>query len=127
MSIFNFCPLISCQKGNTEKLEKIHFRALKFIFQDFNSFYNILPEKVEQLPYTYYFKIVYGLSRPYFKDFICLKDTAYTFRFPNLLDLTRPKNTRFGTNSFRFQTAKLWNSCRKRQEKLLILTHSGHS
>ena len=47
MSNFNFCPLIwhFCSKGNTEKLEKVHFRALKFIFQDFNSSYEILLEK----------------------------------------------------------------------------------
>ena len=41
MSIFNFCPLIwhFCSKPNTEKLEKINYRALKFVFQDFTSSY----------------------------------------------------------------------------------------
>ena len=47
MSNFNFFPLIwhFFSKGNTEKLEKVHFRALKFIFQDFNSTYDILLER----------------------------------------------------------------------------------
>ena len=47
MSNFNFCHLIwhFCSKGNTEKLEKVHFRALKFIFQDFNSTYYIILER----------------------------------------------------------------------------------
>ena len=37
MSTFNFCPLVwhFCSKSNTEKLERIHFRALKFIFSRF--------------------------------------------------------------------------------------------
>ena len=40
MSIFNFCPLIwhFCS-NNIEQLEKINFRALKFVFQDFQSIY----------------------------------------------------------------------------------------
>ena len=44
MSNFNFCPLIwhFCSKTNSHKLEKIHFRALKFTFQDFNSSYETL-------------------------------------------------------------------------------------
>ena len=44
MSTFNFCPLVwhFCSKTNTEKLERIHFRALKFIFQDFVATYENL-------------------------------------------------------------------------------------
>ena len=44
MSNFNFCPLIwhVCSKRNTDKLDKVHFRALKFIFQDFDSSYETL-------------------------------------------------------------------------------------
>ena len=98
MSNFNFCPLIwhFCPKGNTEKLEKVHFRALKFIFQDFNSTYDILLERagsttlhLSRLRFLAIetFKIVYGLSPLYLKDFICLKQTSYNFRYTNLLDL----------------------------------------
>ena len=81
MSNFNFCPLIwhFCSKGNTEKIEEVHFRALKFIFQDFNSTYDILLEKAG--PTTLHlsrliflaietFKIVYGLSPPYLKGYL---------------------------------------------------------
>ena len=121
MSNFNFCPIIwhFCSKGKTEKLEKVHFRALKFIFQDFNSTYDILLERagsttlhLSRLRFLAFetFKIVYGLSPPYLKDFICLKQTSYNFRYTNILDLPRPKSTRYGTNSFRFQAVKLWNS-----------------
>ena len=84
MSNFNFCPLIwhFCSKGNTEKLEKIHFRALKFIYQDFNSNYEVLLEKAGsttlhlsrlRMLAIETFKIVYGISLSYLKDFICFK------------------------------------------------------
>ena len=128
MSNFNVCPLIwqLCSKGNTEKLEKIHFRALKFIFQDFNSSYDILLEKAGTT--TLYlcrlrcwaietFKIVYGLSPSYLRDFVCLKE-CYNFRCTNLLELPRPKSRRFGSNSFRFQAAKLWNSLSEQARKI---------
>ena len=129
MSNFIFCPLIwhFCSKGNREKLEKVHFRALKFIFQDFISTYDILLERagsttlhLSRLRFLVIetFKIVYGLSPPYLKDFICLKQTSYNFRYTNLLDLPRPKRTRCGMNSFRFQAAKLWNSLPEEARKI---------
>ena len=44
MSIFNFCPLVwhYCGKGNTDKLDKLQFRALKFVYQYFTSSYENL-------------------------------------------------------------------------------------
>ena len=38
-SNFNYCPLVwhFCSKTNTEKLEKIQFRALKVVFCDYES------------------------------------------------------------------------------------------
>ena len=129
MSNFNFCPLIwhFCSKGNTEKLEKIHFRALKFIYQDFNSNYEVLLEKAGsttlhlsrlRMLAIETFKIVYGISPSYLKDFICLKQTSYNFRYTNLLEVPRPKSTKYGTNSFRFQAAKLWNSLPEEARKI---------
>ena len=56
------------------------------------------------------FKIVCGDSPPFLQDFIVKKDTSYNFRYTNLLELPRPKSTRFGINSFHYQAAKLWNA-----------------
>jgi hypothetical protein len=48
----NFCPLAwhFCGESNTEKLEKIQERALRFIYNDSDSSYENLLEK-SQLPY----------------------------------------------------------------------------
>ena len=129
MSNLNFCPLIwhFYSKGNTEKLEKIHFSAVKFIFQDFNSSYDILFEKAGTITLHLCrlrclaietFKIVYGLSPSYLRDFVCVKEFSYNFRYTNLLELPRLKSTRFGSNSFRFQAAKVSNSLPEQARKI---------
>ena len=129
MSIFNFCPLIwhFCSKSNTEKLEKINFRALKFVFQDFNSSYEDLIFKAGSTTLHLArlrtlaietFKVVYGLSPTYLQEFLCFKDSSYNFRYSNLLEIPRTKSTRYGTNSFRFQAAKLWNSLPEEARKI---------
>ena len=43
-SNFNYCPLVwhFCNKTNTEKLEKLQLRALRIVFNDFNSSYSDL-------------------------------------------------------------------------------------
>ena len=44
MSNFNYCPLVwhFCGEVNTKKIEKIQERALRFIYQDYNSSYDTL-------------------------------------------------------------------------------------
>ena len=47
-SNFNYCPLVwhFCSKANTEKLEKLQYRALRIVFNDYNSSYESLLNKV---------------------------------------------------------------------------------
>ena len=44
LSNFNFCPLSwhFCSEANTNKIEKIQERALRFIYNDYNSTYESL-------------------------------------------------------------------------------------
>ena len=135
MSIFNFCPLIwhFCSKPNTVKLEKINYRALKFVFQDFTSSHEDLIFKAGTTTLHLSrlrtlaietFKIAYGLSPTYLKEFICFKDSSsYNFRFTNLLEIPGTKSTRYGTNSFRHQAAKLWNSLPEEARKIISFNH----
>ena len=135
MSIFNFCPLIwhFCSKSNTEKLEKINYRALKFVFQDFSSSYEelILKAGTTTLHLSRLrtlaietFKIAFVLSPTYLKEFVCFKDaSSYNFRYTNLLEIPRTKSTRYGTNSFRHQAAKLWNSLPEEARKITSFSH----
>ena len=67
------------------------------------------------------FKIVYGQSPQYLQDFISIKDTSYNFRYTKLLEKPRTKSARYGTNSFRFQAANLWNSLPEDARKITSL------
>ena len=91
MSIFNFCPLVwhYCGEGNTDKLEKLHIRALKFVYQDFTSSYeNLLIRadtyslnvKIIRLIVLEVFKIISGDRPPYLSKLIIRKETQYSCR-----------------------------------------------
>ena len=41
--------------------------------------------------------------------YVSRKESFYYFRYTNLLNILRTRNARFGTNTFTFQVAKLWN------------------
>ena len=47
ISHFNYCPLVwhFCGATNTKKLERIQFRALRFVFLDFESDYETLLDR----------------------------------------------------------------------------------
>ena len=49
ISNFNFCPIVwhFCKKSNTQKLERVHYRALRFVFADFESDYESLLKKCD--------------------------------------------------------------------------------
>ena len=48
-SNFNFCPIVwhFCSKANTNKLEKLQYRALRIVYNDYTSSYESLQEKVK--------------------------------------------------------------------------------
>ena len=134
MSILNFCPLIwhFCSKSNTDKLEKNDFRALKFVFQDFNSSYEDLILKAGSTTLhlsrlrtlvTETLQVAYGLFPTYLQESVCFKDSSYNFMYTDLLEIPRTKSTRYGTNSFRYQAAILWNSLPEEARKITSFNH----
>ena len=132
----SFCPLVwhFCSKTNTGNVRKIHFRALKFIFQDFDTSYENLIfragttslhlSRLRGLALET-FKIIYENSPDYLKHFITQKASSYSFSYTNLLNLPRVRSSRYGTNSFSFQAAKLWNHYLKKLGKSPFLTLSN--
>ena len=137
MSTFNFCPLVwhFCSKSNTEKLERIHFRALKFIFQDFEASYDDLINRAGTTTLHLSrlrglaietFKIIYGKSPVYLQNFMSLKNSNYNFRYTNLLDIPRVRSTKYGNDSFSFQAAKLWNDLPEEARKITSFNTFKH-
>jgi hypothetical protein len=91
-----FCPLAwhFCSKANTIKLEKIQERALRFIYEDYNSTYEELLHiaKVPSLQIRRMrimalecFKILHKLSPPCLNDLVVLKNSKYSFRYSNIV------------------------------------------
>ena len=75
-SNFNYCPVswIFCGKRNSDKLEKVNERALRFVFLDRSSTYSELLRRGGFLSLSQYhlkhmaievFKCVHGLNPPY--------------------------------------------------------------
>ena len=120
LSNFNFCPLAwhFCSKTNTKKLEKIQERALRFIYSDYDSTYEQLLI-IANVPSLYIrrmrtmaietFKILYRTAPPCLHDIVQFKNTKYSFRYSNIVDVPRIRTEKFGKQSLRYSAAVLWN------------------
>ena len=120
-SNFNYCPLVwhFCSKSSTDKLEKLQYRALRLVFNDFSSSYEALLEKANmptlhigriRLIAIETFKILHKLSPVYLHDLVSYKESSYSFRYDNLVDLPRVRTTRYGKSTFCYEAAGVWNS-----------------
>ena len=80
-SNFNYCPLVwhFCSKASTDKLEKLQYRAVSLVFNDFTSSYDDLLTKANMLTLHINrirtmaleaFKILYKMSPKYLHDLI---------------------------------------------------------
>ena len=120
-SNFNFCPLIwhFCSKANSYKLEKLQHRALRITFNDFNSSYETLLNKAN-MPTLHLtrirtmaietFKCIYKISPPYLHDLVTLKNSSYSFRYNNTVEVPNFKTDSYGRKSFSYEATQIWNS-----------------
>ena len=145
-SSFNFCPLVwhFCSKTSSAKMEKLQYRALRLVFNDFDSSYETLLERVNmptlhisriRLIAVETFKILHKMSPVYLQDLLSYKNSIFSFRYDNLVDVPRVCTTKYGKSSFCYQAAGVWNSLpndlRKVEDlkefKRLVNTWSGSS
>ena len=52
---------------------------------------------------------MYKLSPPCLNDLVVLKNSKYSFRYSNIVEIPRVKITTYGKNSFKYTAAVLWN------------------
>ena len=145
-SNFNYCPLVwhFCSKTSSAKMEKLQYRALRLVFNDFDSSYETLLEKVNmptlhvsriRLMAIETFKIVHKMSPVYLHDLLSYKNSTYSFRYDNLVDVPRVRTTKYGKSTFCYEAAQVWNSLPNNLRKVddfkefrrLISTWSGPS
>ena len=120
LSHLNFCPMAwhFCSQGSTSKMERIQERALRFIYNDYQCSYEDLLHRAN-LPTLEIkrmrtmaiecFKIIHDLSPNCLSDLVTLKNSSYSFRYSNILDVPRVRTSTYGKIAFKYAAAVLWN------------------
>ena len=120
-SNFNYCPVswIFCGKKNSDELEKLQERALRFVYLDRTSTYAELLTRGGFLSLSQYrlkhmaievFKCIHGLNPSYLNGLFTKKEMVYDLKDKNKT-VQPPWNTKkYGFRSFRYYGSKLWNA-----------------
>ena len=120
-------------KENSNKLEKLQERAPRIVFDDFSTSYEILCERANTLPLSFYrirfFGIicVNGFNPTYLNDLFTAQSNDYHLRDSSRLIQPKFNTFKFGFKSFKYFGAKLWNVLLidiKRSESLSIFKRS---
>ena len=119
MSQFNYCPLVwhFCKPGDTHKMERIHERALRFIYNDYTTNYTELLlnngesalylKRVRTMAHEIY-KAINDISPKYSKEMLSFRSNP--MRRPLDLYVPRVNQITFGYRSYAFEAPSLWNS-----------------
>ena len=121
LSNFFYCPLIwmFCRKGDMSRINRIHKRALRTIYNNFDFSLDELLEldnsctihqKHLQFLMIEVFNSINHNNPELMWDLFCSKDQPYHLRNQNLLKLPTAKTTKYGTNSLIFRGSLIWNS-----------------
>ena len=121
-------------KKDSDKLDLLNKRILRFIFKDFNSEYNNLlkragtvnlKDKCLQNMILTIFKCLHFSDYPRcLKNMFRLRSSTYSLRGHNILCLPKPLTTSYGINSFSYLAAISWNSLPDHHRPISDLTTS---
>ena len=119
---FYYCSTVwpFCNTRDSDKLETLNKRILRFIFKDAVSDYTQLLRRAGtttlenrrlQNMVLNIFKCLHLNGYPaYMKQMFSLRSVSYSLRGSNILSLPKPSTTSYGLNSFCYLASKLWNS-----------------
>ena len=126
-SNFEYCPLVwyFSSSKSLQNIEKLHERALRFLYNDHTSSYNDLLSKSDRCTMLISrqralciesFKTVNKLNPPFMQKIFKLRISCYSFRSPNDLAHIRPNQTTFGSNSLMSIGPQIWNNLPNQQK-----------
>ena len=121
LSQFNYCALVwhFCGQVNSNKLERIQYRALRFVFMDFCSSYDELLNRAnltslevgrKRMLLKEVYKATNGMSPEILRDLFSKKECKYNLRSRNNLEVLHCRTNKYGLNRISSYGAKLWNS-----------------
>ena len=118
---FYFCSSVwhFCGTRNSQKLEAVNKRILRFILNDYTSDYTTLLNKVEMTALyneriqnflILVYKSLYFNEYPtYTRNMFTVRHRTYNLRGTHILTLSKPRTTTSGVNSFSYLSAQQWN------------------
>ena len=104
---------------NTKKIEKMQLKALRHIYKDYTSSYEMLREKCnrpmllierQRAMLLEVYKCIHELGPRYRHGMFSQKSRAYDYRDPSILTLPKYNTITHGKKCFMYEGAKLWNS-----------------
>jgi hypothetical protein len=120
-SNFNYCPVVfntfSIQHG--KKLDKLQERALRFVFDDYSSDYNVLLKNAKKTNIfkthlnrtaEQVFKVMQDKAKPMTSTFFNTPNSTYTLRKESRTALPKFNTIKYGKHSFKYMGAYIWNS-----------------
>ncbi|KAL9970070.1 hypothetical protein ACROYT_G022385 [Oculina patagonica] len=131
MSYFTYCSSIwhNCLKSDSDKLEKLHERALRYIYKGRSSssaslcsrIGYTLSERRIQDTLIIIFKCLNNLAPVYLKDLFCVRDNIKNLRGINKIVLPKVNTTKYGLKSVRYWAANAWNQLPDRVRTIATL------
>ena len=121
LSHFIYCCIIwhFCSISDTKKIEKMQLKALRHIYKDYTSSYEMLREKCnrpmllierQRAMLLEVYKCIHELDPQYRHGMFSQKSRAYDYRDPSILTLPKYNTITHGKKCFMYEGAKLWNS-----------------
>ena len=119
-SQFNYAPLtwMFCRKGFYLKIQKIHHKTLKVIYQSNNTYEELLElsetvsihQRHLRFLVTDVQKSTSYLNPKFMSPFFTHKEIPYNLRKSQVLSLPPARSTYYGTNSVHFRGSLIWNN-----------------
>ncbi len=119
---FNFCPLVwhFCSQSDTDKLELLQYRALRFVYDDYESDYDSLLSRAnmpnlelsrQRQLCTQIFKCINNQSPQYLSDLFNLQDKSlHNTKKVKALVQTHYNSVNNGIKTFACYATHLWNN-----------------
>ena len=121
MSNFKYCQTVWMFHGKVvnDRIDRIHKRALRAVYNDFTSSYQQLLSKGSHQTIHQQnlralclkvFKSVNGYCPKFINDMLTTKVSIYNLRIQNLLILPETSTITYGLHSFKYRASSTWNS-----------------
>ena len=120
---FNYASIIwmFCHKQDYVEVEKIHYKALKIVYNSNECYEELLirnnevsiHQKQLRTLATEIYKSLTDVNPDFMKSYFPIKEIPYSLRNGSVLKIPPTRSTYYGTNSIHFRTCLLWNKLPK--------------